>query len=99
MMSQVDELFHARHYQMNFYEFLEALARVAEKLSLVPLSQDKEKIPIEQRRLMLLHIKIEGLLLTMYYRLGEVIKKSVGDLFSDELGEFDSSILGHKKVS
>lgn len=97
-MTQVDELFHARHYQMNFYEFLEALARVAEKLSLIPLSYGKEKIPIEQRRLMLLHTKIEGLLLMIYYKLGEVIKKSVSDLYSDELVEFDSSILGTKKV-
>jgi hypothetical protein len=32
---------------MNFYEFLEALARVAEKLSLIPLSRGSEKIPIE----------------------------------------------------
>jgi hypothetical protein len=32
---------------MNFYEFLEALARVAEKISLIPLQIGKEKIPLE----------------------------------------------------
>jgi phosphatidylserine decarboxylase len=36
MMTQVDELNKARHYQMSFYEFLEALARVAEKVSILP---------------------------------------------------------------
>ena len=94
MMTQVDELFSARHYQMNFYEFLEALARSAEKLSLVPMDRAKEKLSIEQRRLLPLHFKLEGLLLTIYYRLGETIKHSIGDLYSDELIEFDSSILG-----
>jgi hypothetical protein len=74
---------------MNFYEFLEALARVAEKISLIPLSFGKEKIPIEQRRLMPLHVKLEGLILFIYYKLGEVIKKSVADLYSDEISDFD----------
>ena len=45
-----------------------------------------------------LHFKIEGLLLILYYKLGETIKKSMSDLYSDELNEFDSSILGAKRV-
>jgi hypothetical protein len=45
-----------------------------------------------------LHLKIEGLLLIIYYRISETIKKSMSDLYSEELAEFDQSILGSKRV-
>ena len=78
MMTQVDELYQARHYQMNFYEFIEALSRVAEKLSIVvPKGQEPEKsIPdYETRRQLPLNDKLEGLLMYLYFRLGEQIKQ------------------------
>jgi hypothetical protein len=83
---------------MNFYEFLEALARTAEKLSLIPLGLKSEKTPLEQRRLLPLHLKIEGLLLAIFFRLGDTIKKTMSDLYSEELTDFDTAILGSKRV-
>jgi hypothetical protein len=59
---------------MNFYEFLEALGRVAEKVSIVV---PKGKIPeqsipdFETRRQLPLHNKLEGLLMYLYFKLGE----------------------------
>ena len=37
--TQVDELTEDRHMRMNFVEFVEALARLAEKISPVPLGE------------------------------------------------------------
>ena len=73
----MDELYQARHYQMNFYEFLEALARVSEKLSIVvPKGKEPEKsVPdFETRRHLALHEKFKGLLMHLYFKLGESIK-------------------------
>jgi hypothetical protein len=39
-MLQIDELDSDRIFQMSFIEFLEALARIAEKLSPIPLEAD-----------------------------------------------------------
>ena len=33
MMTQVDEIYNDRHLNMNFTEFIEAICRVADKLS------------------------------------------------------------------
>jgi hypothetical protein len=66
---------------MHFYEFLEALARAAEKLSLVapmefnPRKKEESSPNLDDRRLLPLETKLEGLLLIIYYRLGEQIKK------------------------
>jgi hypothetical protein len=84
MMTQVDELTKARHYQMSYYEFLEGLARIAEKASLIPFisNQPQVQLPLEERRLQPLHYKLEGLLLHIYYRLGKTIKRTLSDLDS-----------------
>lgn len=39
MMTQVDEWNSDRYLQMNFYEFMEAIARIAEKRSMTPLGE------------------------------------------------------------
>jgi hypothetical protein len=78
MMTQVDELYQARHYQMNFYEFIEALARVAEKASIIlPKGKHPEQsVPdFDSRRHLPLHPKLEGLLMHIYFKLGEQIKQ------------------------
>ena len=62
---------------MNFYEFIEAIARVAEKVSIiVPKGPYENNVPdIEARRLMDLHDKLDGVITYLYFRLGETIKK------------------------
>lgn len=49
MMTQVDELNVDRHYQMTFVEFLEAISRMAEKKSMVPLGELIEEYDLEER--------------------------------------------------
>lgn len=62
MMTQVDELNQDRIFQMSFVEFLEAVARVAEKYSPQPLTQT-EPMPYEAKNNLPLHFKIEGLMI------------------------------------
>lgn len=61
MMTQVDELNSDRIFQMSFVEFLEAVARIAEKYSPQPLTID-EPLPYEQRFNQPLHLKTEALM-------------------------------------
>jgi hypothetical protein len=60
---------------MSFYEFLEGLARVAEKISILPFEDNGfslgKKKSLEERRMVDLDIKLEGLLLFIYYKLGK----------------------------
>lgn len=48
--------------QMSFVEFLEGLARVAEKISLVPEGEFPEDYTDEERIFQPLHVKIEALI-------------------------------------
>lgn len=89
---------------MNFYEFIEALARCAEKLSLCPISTSKNKIGkintnnIVERRLLKLEHKFNAFLMLIYFRLGDTIKKTFSDTKDEDLDEFDSSAIPIKKV-
>ena len=65
MMTQVDELSTDRPFQMMFVEFLEALSRVAEKKSMVPLGELPEQYSVEERIQVKLDYKIESLLAYM----------------------------------
>ncbi|KAL4432711.1 hypothetical protein ABPG74_011532 [Tetrahymena malaccensis] len=65
MMTQVDELNNDRHFQMQFVEFLEALSRLAEKKSMVPLGEIAEEYEIHERIVIQLSYKIESLLALM----------------------------------
>lgn len=56
---------------MEFYEFLEALARCAEKLSLV---RHEDHLTIEERRTEPLWKKLDALTLFIYVRAGDTIK-------------------------
>lgn len=46
-----------------------------------------------------LNLKLEGLLLHIYYKLGKTIKRTLSDINSDELEEFDGCVLGKKRVN
>ncbi|CAD8157226.1 unnamed protein product [Paramecium octaurelia] len=74
MITQKDELFQPKHYQMNLYEFIEAIARIAEKVSVI---RGDKVIEIENRRAQDLQDKISGLLLLMYLTLIDEIKKAL----------------------
>jgi hypothetical protein len=62
MMSQVDEINFERHMKMQMLEFLEAIARCADILSLPPPGSVEEEWPIEKKAAQLLVKKVEHLL-------------------------------------
>ncbi|CAK78575.1 unnamed protein product (macronuclear) [Paramecium tetraurelia] len=61
--SQIDELESDRIFQMNFVEFMEAIARMADKVSL-PVAQDIDKSE-EQHQQQPLHIKLERFIIKL----------------------------------
>lgn len=56
---------------MNFHEFIEAVARLAEKLSII---RGDKPIDIEDRRAMPLTPKLDGFLLLIYLLIGNDMK-------------------------
>lgn len=76
MMTQVDELYSNRHQQMSLHEFVEALARIAEKLSiLLPLAVEKPedviRLTYHERILYDLPRKFKGFLMTIYFKISD----------------------------
>lgn len=59
---------------MNLYEFIEVIARIAEKVSII---RGDKVMEIENRRAQDLHDKISGFLLLLYLNLIEEIKKAL----------------------
>jgi hypothetical protein len=49
MMTQIDEVASDRHIRMSILEFIEALARIAEKISPSPIGENFEKWDIMDR--------------------------------------------------
>ncbi|CAD8120300.1 unnamed protein product [Paramecium sonneborni] len=93
MQTQVDELFSLRHFQMEFYEFIEALCRCAEKLSLI---RTKDILSIDDRRQEPLHKKIDAFLLLIYLRAGESIKQQLKE--SEDFTDFDKCMTRKQKT-
>eukprot|EP01017_Pseudomicrothorax_dubius_P005020 TRINITY_DN11162_c0_g1_i1.p1 TRINITY_DN11162_c0_g1~~TRINITY_DN11162_c0_g1_i1.p1 ORF type:complete len:422 (+),score=86.12 TRINITY_DN11162_c0_g1_i1:71-1267(+) len=84
MMTQVDELYQNRHFEMSFVEFLEAFARIADKTALSPVGSGES----ESARNQPLHLKLEALLRLVYDRcLDKDTKDSIilpsGSIFND----------------
>ena len=52
IMLQIDEVYQERHLQMSFLEFIEAFARIAEKVSLIPY-KSKVSIGVEVMLIMM----------------------------------------------
>lgn len=73
---------------MELYEFLESLARCAEKLSLI---KTEEKMTILERRIEPLYKKLDALTLYLYIKLGESIKQKFGG--GEDISEFDRCML------
>eukprot|EP01017_Pseudomicrothorax_dubius_P048326 TRINITY_DN8770_c0_g2_i1.p1 TRINITY_DN8770_c0_g2~~TRINITY_DN8770_c0_g2_i1.p1 ORF type:complete len:229 (-),score=33.00 TRINITY_DN8770_c0_g2_i1:93-779(-) len=69
MMTQVDEVNSSSHLEMSFVEFLELLARLAEKISLKPLGLNiPDNIPAEVLRAQPLQVKLESLFGLIFHR-------------------------------
>lgn len=103
MATQVDELYSARHYQMNYYEFLEALARSAEKVSIVLPKKDEKpeavsQLNYEQKILLSLDRKLKGFLMHIYLRLSDKIKDTFKNNPDDDYLKMDSCMMGEKNV-
>ncbi|KAL4468589.1 hypothetical protein ABPG74_005092 [Tetrahymena malaccensis] len=62
MMTQVDELNNDRFIQMTFVEFLEAIARLADKKSMLPLGTVDGSYNLQERLQVRLEFKLESLL-------------------------------------
>ncbi|CAD8081151.1 unnamed protein product [Paramecium sonneborni] len=83
IMMQVDEITQKRHFEMQFIEFIEALARIAEFISPNSNNYQIKQLNAKQRRTLPLYIKFEGLLYILFYRIKRidvdinVIEKSV----------------------
>ncbi|CAD8082483.1 unnamed protein product [Paramecium sonneborni] len=69
MQTQADEVTQDRFLRMTFYEFLEALARVAEKISPAPIGEDASVWPVLARQTLPLHIKLESILTFIFLKL------------------------------
>ncbi|CAD8208269.1 unnamed protein product [Paramecium pentaurelia] len=92
MQTQIDELYSLRHFQMEFYEFIEALCRCAEKLSLI---RTKEIMNVDERRVEPLHKKIDALFLIIYLRAGDAIKQQLKE--SEDFSDFDRCMTRKQK--
>ncbi|EAR90533.1 hypothetical protein TTHERM_00120790 (macronuclear) [Tetrahymena thermophila SB210] len=62
MMTQENELSCDKYIQMNFVEFLECLARLAEKKSMVPVGENPEDYTDQERKNLNLSYKLSSLL-------------------------------------
>ncbi|CAK83556.1 unnamed protein product (macronuclear) [Paramecium tetraurelia] len=69
MQTQADEVTQDRFLRMTFNEFLEALGRVAEKISPAPIGEDAQIWPVMARQTLPLHIKLESLLTFIFLKL------------------------------
>eukprot|EP00828_Plagiopyla_frontata_P005843 TRINITY_DN12435_c0_g5_i1.p3 TRINITY_DN12435_c0_g5~~TRINITY_DN12435_c0_g5_i1.p3 ORF type:complete len:132 (-),score=30.67 TRINITY_DN12435_c0_g5_i1:79-474(-) len=76
MMTQVDELFQDRIFQMSFAEFIEAISRIAEKSAPQPYYQTAT-LTGEQRQALPLHIKLESVLIIMWKTFADSEVKAV----------------------
>jgi hypothetical protein len=77
-MTQIDELTSERIYQMYFVEFLEALARVADDVSLPPLGMSPD-LPLDERKSQPLHLKLEAVIVCL---MEKCIDKFTRDTYS-----------------
>ncbi|CAD8122767.1 unnamed protein product [Paramecium sonneborni] len=92
MQTQVDELYSLRHFQMELYEFIEALCRCAEKLSLI---RTKDTMNVDDRRMEPLHKKIDALFLIIYLRASDAIKQQLKE--SEDFSDFDRCMTRKQK--
>ncbi|CAD8162810.1 unnamed protein product [Paramecium octaurelia] len=69
MMTQIDELALDRNIRMTFIEFVEALGRIAERISPAPIQEPAEQYTVLQRQQLPLHVKLETLLTYLYYQM------------------------------
>lgn len=69
MQLQPDELNSAEHFEMTLIEFVEALARMADKISPRSPSFKVKDLNQQQRTILPLYVKFEGLLFILFHRL------------------------------
>ena len=58
---------------MNFLEFIEAIAKIAERISAIPLYNYNKELDSEERKIQPLHNKIEGFVSILFIRLKQTI--------------------------
>ncbi|KAL4479133.1 hypothetical protein ABPG72_008963 [Tetrahymena utriculariae] len=75
IMTQIDELNSDRYFQMNFDEFLEALARIAEKKSMIPVGEVESQYDESERRQLHLRYKLESFLYSVSQKYDKLFSK------------------------
>ncbi|EAS06061.2 hypothetical protein TTHERM_00853000 (macronuclear) [Tetrahymena thermophila SB210] len=75
IMTQIDELNSDRYFQMNFDEFLEALARIAEKKSMIPVGEVESQYDEQERRQLHLRYKLESFLYSVSQKYDKLFSK------------------------
>lgn len=63
---QVDEVDNSKLMNLNFYEFLESLSRISEKLNLAPYKENNKDWSHIVRKNLDLHIKLEAFMEILY---------------------------------
>ncbi|KAM3145067.1 hypothetical protein pb186bvf_002742 [Paramecium bursaria] len=71
----IDELTETDHFEMNFEEFVEAIARIAEFISPSSPHIRQKFLAISQRKILPLYIKFEGLLYILFHKLKNKIQQ------------------------
>ncbi|KRW99368.1 hypothetical protein PPERSA_02480 [Pseudocohnilembus persalinus] len=93
MMTQVDELCSDRIFQMSLVEFYEAIGRLAEKASFLPLEgvpdlenlDNESKWPLSKRKELPLGYKMEGFIMVM-------LQRCCSPLFKQNMPKYNKSI-------
>ena len=65
---------------MNLIEFIEAISRIAEKISPMTQYDRRSKLSLDERRVQDLHLKIEGLIFILYNRLKPKFKNTFNQI-------------------
>jgi hypothetical protein len=81
MRLQVNEIDYDKHYNMMFPEFLEAFARFADRMSPVPIGENREKWTMQMRNEQELSVKIETIIPSMPRLITNQLYKNVKEKF------------------
>ena len=81
MRLQVNEIDYDKHYNMMFPEFLEGFARFADRMSPVPIGENREKWTMQMRNEQELSVKIETIIPSMPRLITNQLYKNVKEKF------------------
>ena len=84
IQTQMDEVNNDRHVRMNLNEFIEALARLAERLSPCFIGKHIDQFDLISRQIVPLHVKMESLLCFINKKIKKKTFEKFFDIFSPD---------------